>query len=595
MKKIALLLIVAMLLSAVLAVIPASAADTQSAAIDFTKLDYKIRDWKSNKAYTLEEFNAWITTDVKANSLATNATDANDPENNNGGEDDQFATAYFSKLFKITSATSATLYVKAKNNRLGGYCGLIFAADADDHPYFVYGALNNYGDGDQSKSDLRARYRYHNNDSTIGSQLSTAKVQLVQKLDDDGYANFKIVYEGLTATIYTETADGWTKVVFGDMESFTLKEGSYIALGIYSRHGHANKSRTGTLLNPTIEAANVKNLFQSRLVEYVAKASALAPAAYTQESYAALATAVAKAGEITENSAIADIETAVSEISKALDTLVPAKYNVSFDANGGTGTMDPIADVNGGEYKLPECAFTAPESMVFKGWATAADGEVIDGKATLVADTTFYAIWTPITYTVSFQRNGGSGKMFDAEGIVGEYTLPECTFTAPTGKVFKGWALEKDGEVVGETYNVTGETTFYAIWGDPDYTVEFNSNGGSGEMTSVETNGEYALPECTFTAPAGKIFKGWSTSKDNVSIVDKIIVSGDVTVFAIWEDDPNATEKPTEKPTEAPAGDDKPTEEPAAQGGGCGGTIAIGATVVVAVLGTAIVLKKKEN
>ncbi|MBQ7375980.1 MAG: hypothetical protein IJW52_03795, partial [Clostridia bacterium] len=74
-------------------------------------------------------------------------------------------------------------------------------------------------------------------------------------------------------------------------------------------------------------------------------------------------------------------------------------------------------------------------------------------------------------------------------------------------------------------------------------------------------------------------------------IVDKIIVSGDVTVFAIWEDDPDATEKPTE----APAGDDKPTEEPAAQGGGCGGSIALGATVVVAVLGTAIVLKKKEN
>lgn len=52
--------------------------------------------------------------------------------------------------------------------------------------------------------------------------------------------------------------------------------------------------------------------------------------------------------------------------------------------------------------------------------------------------------------------------------------------------------------------------------------------------------------------------------------------------------------KPTETDppaTEAPVATQAPAEEPA----GCGGTIAIGATVVVAVLGTAIVLKKKEN
>jgi hypothetical protein len=525
MKKVSLLLIVAMLLSAIFAAIPASAAEAEKAAIDFTKLDYVNRDWKSKVAYTDEEFAAWITAKAEANSLSTTATAANDPDNSNGGDDDQFATAHFSKLFPIDASTNVTLYLKAKNNRPGGYCGIIFAADADDHPYFVYGALNNYGDNDQSKSDLRARYRYHNNDASIGSQLSTTSVYLTQKLDADGYASYKIVYEGLTATIYTETADGWTQVEFGSMKKFELKEGSYISIGIYSRHGNGGRQRTATLLDANVEAANVKSLFQTRLSGYITKAANLVAAAYTAESYAAVAQAVAGANAITENSTIPEIETATKAISDSIKGLVFAKYNVSFDANGGTGTMDPVADVNGGEYAIPECAFTAPEGMVFKGWATAADGAVIDGKATLAADTTFYAIWTPITYTVSFNRNGGSGKMFDAENIVGEYTLPECTFTAP----------------------------------------------------------------------AGKIFKGWSTSKDNVSIVDKIIVSGDTIVFAIWEDDPNATEKPTEAPPDAPAGDNKPTEEPAAQGGGCGGTIALGATVVVAVLGTAIVLKKKEN
>jgi hypothetical protein len=46
-------------------------------------------------------------------------------------------------MFPITAETDVTLYVKAKNHRVGGYCGLIFAADAEDHPYFIYGALAN--------------------------------------------------------------------------------------------------------------------------------------------------------------------------------------------------------------------------------------------------------------------------------------------------------------------------------------------------------------------------------------------------------------------------------------------------------------------
>jgi uncharacterized repeat protein (TIGR02543 family) len=495
-------------------------------------------------------------------------------------------------MFPITAETDVTLYVKAKNHRVGGYCGLIFAADAEDHPYFIYGALANGSDGDTGRCEIRARYRYHNDKADIGSKLSDTNFRVAQELAD-GYGQYKIVYKGLTATVYTKTADGWVQVTFGeDMQSFTLKEGSYISIGIYSRHGHGNMERTATLLDPTIEASDVKALAKARLNEVIGNALALVPEAYTADSYKALADALSATNDLGDTPAPADVDAAITAINAAIEGLVFAKYTVSFDANGGTGAMDSVADVNGGAYKLPECTFTAPEGKLFKGWATAKDGEVIDGDATLVGDTTFYAIWDLITYTVSFNRNGGSGKMFDAEGIVGDYTLPECTYTAPAGKVFKGWATAKDGEVIGETYNVTGEMTFYAIWGDPDYVVEFNSNGGSGEMANVETSGQLSLPECTFTAPAGKIFKGWSVSKDNVSIVDAIIVSGDITVYAIWEEDPNATEVPTDKPTEAAP---KATEEEPAAATGCGSSIAIGATVVVAVLGTAIVLKKKEN
>lgn len=68
-------------------------------------------------------------------------------------------------------------------------------------------------------------------------------------------------------------------------------------------------------------------------------------------------------------------------------------YTVSFDANGGTGTMADVTGVTG-SYTLPANGFTAPEGKQFKGWATSADGEVITGTSiTVSADTKLYAVW----------------------------------------------------------------------------------------------------------------------------------------------------------------------------------------------------------
>lgn len=69
------------------------------------------------------------------------------------------------------------------------------------------------------------------------------------------------------------------------------------------------------------------------------------------------------------------------------------------------------------------------------------------------------------TYTVSFKANGGTGTMADVTVISGNYTLPPCTFTAPEGQQFMGWATSADGDVItGTSINVTANTTLYAIW-----------------------------------------------------------------------------------------------------------------------------------
>lgn len=47
-------------------------------------------------------------------------------------------------------------------------------------------------------------------------------------------------------------------------------------------------------------------------------------------------------------------------------------------------------------------------------------------------------------------------------------------------------------------------------------------------------DGKYALPECTFTAPAGKAFKCWSVDGDELAVGTELNVSKDTTVTAVW-------------------------------------------------------------
>ena len=214
-------------------------------------------------------------------------------------------------------------------------------------------------------------------------------------------------------------------------------------------------------------------------------------------------------------------------------------YTLTFDANGGSGTMTPIADLTG-EYTLPANGFTAPSGKQFKGWSLTTDGATVT-KVDMTENRTVYAIWEDIpvvTYTLTFDANGGSGTMTPIANLTGEYTLPANGFTAPSGKQFKGWSLTTDGATVTKV-DMTENKTVYAIWEDipvVTYTLTFDANGGSGTMTPIaDLTGEYTLPSNGFTAPSGKQFKGWSLTADG-AIVTKVDMTENKTVYAIWED-----------------------------------------------------------
>ena len=153
------------------------------------------------------------------------------------------------------------------------------------------------------------------------------------------------------------------------------------------------------------------------------------------------------------------------------------RYNVSFNANGGTGEMTTL-QVREGEYTLPASTFTAPANKAFDGWKINGEGEIkLPGSnITLAADVSLVAQWKDATlvnkYTVSFNANGGSGEMASVEQNEGSYTLPANAFTAPAGKVFAGWKAGNAGDVLaaGAAYSLYANVELYAQWAI-DYTV----------------------------------------------------------------------------------------------------------------------------
>ncbi|MBQ7415648.1 MAG: InlB B-repeat-containing protein [Oscillospiraceae bacterium] len=176
---------------------------------------------------------------------------------------------------------------------------------------------------------------------------------------------------------------------------------------------------------------------------------------------------------------------------------------------------------------------TLPADTVIVNW----NDEVVT-----TVDTSMNGFAIKAACEISFNANGGSGSMDSVSTLSGNYTLPECGFTAPEGKTFVGWSDSPDGEFLefpGDSVAFAEDVTLYAIWADT-VTISFNANGGTGTMDAVENLGSYTLPECGFTAPEGKTFVGWSDSADGEvkgQPGDSVIFTEDMTLYAVWEPD----------------------------------------------------------
>ncbi len=178
-----------------------------------------------------------------------------------------------------------------------------------------------------------------------------------------------------------------------------------------------------------------------------------------------------------------------------------------------------------------------------KGLVTALKPGTADISATN-ADSTYKAVITirVLPYTVTFDPNGGTltpspyTLETDDSGLIAEYPTP---VPPKEGIPFQGWFTAADssgGGPLAADHIFTGDTTVYAHWNIPAYTVTFNANGGTVDPATAVTdmNGHVQLPTPVREDFA---FLGWFTAADDsgTQIPADQVFTADTTVYAHWK------------------------------------------------------------
>jgi uncharacterized repeat protein (TIGR02543 family) len=146
-----------------------------------------------------------------------------------------------------------------------------------------------------------------------------------------------------------------------------------------------------------------------------------------------------------------------------------ATYTISYNANGGTNPPARQSKWAGTNISISTAKPTRT-GYTFQGWATSSGGGVVYASGATYsanASVTLYAVWKAITYTISYNANGGTGAPASQTKTYGvDLTLTTARPTR-TNYTFKGWAGSPNGAIVnqpGGKYTNNASYTYYAIW-----------------------------------------------------------------------------------------------------------------------------------
>ena len=225
-----------------------------------------------------------------------------------------------------------------------------------------------------------------------------------------------------------------------------------------------------------------------------------------------------------------------------------ADCTITFNAGGGSGSMDSVTVNAGTIYILPACGFTAPANQEFKAWEIGGTEYKVGDSYTVLVDTEIKALWensviTPTTYTVTVSNDGnGTASASHAKAAAGtEITL---TATPQIGYHFKEWQVESPAGLVITTNKFTmpdGNVDVKAIFekdappAPTEFIVTFDGNGGTPSVGSMTTTDRKLTSLPSASRSGSYSFYGWYTEKSGgTKITTDTVFHANATVYAHW-------------------------------------------------------------
>ena len=197
-------------------------------------------------------------------------------------------------------------------------------------------------------------------------------------------------------------------------------------------------------------------------------------------------------------------------------------YTVTLHTNGGTINSGNVTEYTYGVGATLPTDVTRT-GYTFKGWydnenLTGSPVTAIGGAET--GNKEYWAKWEINQYTITFDTNGGSEIAPITQDYGTEITAPDN----PTrkGYTFKGWDKEIPKTMPAENMTVKAQ------WGINQYTITFDTNGGSEIAPITQDYGtEITAPDNP--TRKGYTFKGWDKE------IPKTMPAENMTVKAQWE------------------------------------------------------------
>jgi|GEM_PF-626210 len=242
----------------------------------------------------------------------------------------------------------------------------------------------------------------------------------------------------------------------------------------------------------------------------------------------------------------ASTELNLKAIWKAVSVNVTYKKNDDTTANVDVKTYD-----FGDTVSLSAVTNPTRTGYQFKGWGTtdnAATADFTDGtRIDFVANKTVYAIWEANTYTVQFDKNGGTGTMTDQAFTYDTAAkLKKNTYTR-AGYAFKGWAKTStavaadyvdEASVVNLSSTDKATVKVFAVWEAQDQTIQFDVNGGdaSSKPNDIVEKTDTNVNISSVKAPTrtGYTFDGWYNGATAVTGTIKMPAGGMI-LKAAWK------------------------------------------------------------